>query len=182
MKRGRAKDTLTGGSGDVNPQHLQIISGAQTANDAFGSAVVGLPIPRFPIREGRQLVMEILGVTFSITAINFGVAFNTYFAALSTNPTTPASATAALADGRTLVSRLEYVQFAAGTTLHLEGDKYYDMTDNAGHGVLVATDNLYFYIDTVNTGNATFAVVADVEYRFKEVSLAEYVGIVQSQQ
>lgn len=57
----------------------------------------------------------------------------------------------------------------------------YDCTDGAGHGVLVATDNIYI---TMNTNGWQGAANADFKilYRFKEVSLVEYIGIVQSQQ
>lgn len=56
-----------------------------------------------------------------------------------------------------------------------------DLTDEAGHGILVATDNLYFVNYSAGTG-ATNGMVYVLTYRFKDVSLEEYIGIVQSQQ
>jgi hypothetical protein len=57
----------------------------------------------------------------------------------------------------------------------------FDMTDAAGHGVLIATDNMFVGLNTTN-----FVAVATVNikilYRMKNVTLAEYIGIVQSQQ
>lgn len=61
----------------------------------------------------------------------------------------------------------------------------YDLTDGAGHGILVATDFLYFSFSTVvgsgsATSQASFASCR-IKYRWKEVKLEEYIGIVQSQ-
>jgi len=58
-----------------------------------------------------------------------------------------------------------------------------DLTDGAGHGMLVATDNLYLTIFAASaTVPFTGAVTCKCMYRFKKVSLQEYIGIVQSQQ
>lgn len=59
----------------------------------------------------------------------------------------------------------------------------FDLTDGAGHGILVAVDKFYAQIHSTyvawgGTGGIDFKFL----YRFKKVSLAEYVGIVQSQQ
>lgn len=56
-----------------------------------------------------------------------------------------------------------------------------DFTDGAGHGVIVATDQLFYFFDTVGFG-APVAFWMRIWYRFKEVTLEEYIGIVQSQQ
>lgn len=69
-----------------------------------------------------------------------------------------------------------------------DGVDYHDLTDGAGHGVLIATDNIYFtlYSTCSATGTATTSVQANATlallYRFKRVNLQEYIGIVQSQQ
>ena len=56
-----------------------------------------------------------------------------------------------------------------------------DVSDGDGHGVLVATDNLFLDMVTGNFAGTT-AVQCRILYRWKEVSLEEYIGIVQSQQ
>lgn len=56
-----------------------------------------------------------------------------------------------------------------------------DMTDGAGHGFLIATDNLFAQVQSSGTGAAQ-AVAFKIYYRWKNVGLAEYIGIVQSQQ
>lgn len=69
-----------------------------------------------------------------------------------------------------------------------------DLTDESGHGVLVASDNLYLFVMGNESegvfGNGTTVdpllqgvdCTCEVLYRFKDVSLTEYIGIVQSQQ
>lgn len=65
----------------------------------------------------------------------------------------------------------------------------HDVTDGAGHGILVATDNIFvacnFTVASVfstTADTASGAASCNILYRFKEVALAEYIGIVQSQQ
>ena len=56
-----------------------------------------------------------------------------------------------------------------------------DLTDNAGNGMLVATDRIVIY-GANTSGTIAGTYVAKVLYRLKEVGIQEYVGIVQSQQ
>jgi len=56
-----------------------------------------------------------------------------------------------------------------------------DLTDGAGHGVLVATDKMYLSVWSESTGD-TNDVTCKILYRYKTVGITEYVGIVQSQQ
>jgi hypothetical protein len=65
----------------------------------------------------------------------------------------------------------------------------HDLTDGAGHGILIATDNIYLGVNaslsSFNLGDAdpiVGGVSANLIYRFKEIGLSEYIGIVQSQQ
>lgn len=82
-----------------------------------------------------------------------------------------------------------------GATLYLieefsadnEGVDIHDLTDGAGHGVLIATDSIWLtgFINGAVPDIGTTAAVnvyAEILYRFKKVSLQEYIGIVQSQQ
>ena len=182
MKRGKS-ESLTGGTGDVNPQNMKIVL-EQMATDAFAQNFTPLPIPRYPQQNGKQIVMEVLGVTFTPTQWTIATsATNKYFAQLSTNPNIPASIRAAVQDPRGIAHMFyQIITGATPNTFYKEGEYYIDLTDNAGHGLLIATDNIYGYITTEQTTGANFEVVVNIEYRFKQVSLAEYIGIVQSQQ
>lgn len=70
---------------------------------------------------------------------------------------------------------------AAGTYgVYVGQNEDHDITDHEGHGVLVGTDRLYIQV----SGSATFAVTCQfrILYRFRLVPLAEYIGMIQSQQ
>lgn len=185
MKRGRGpSESLTGGTGDVSPQQLVqtiVLSAANT----FTQAESGIPVVRLPTRKGKSIVMEILRV-------------RVLHPPLDTQPA--AGGTSALSViqlgtislGATDQTNVRNILFsenqwrgaftAAGTFESFAPlDRDYDMTDGAGHGVLVATDSIFTGATTAGwTAAATF--VLRIIYRFKEVSLEEYIGIVQSQQ
>jgi hypothetical protein len=57
----------------------------------------------------------------------------------------------------------------------------HDLQSNDGKGFLVAGDQLYFSFATSNTAGQSY-LCARVHYRFVDVTVQEYVGIVQSQQ
>lgn len=68
----------------------------------------------------------------------------------------------------------------------------HDLTDGDGHGVLIATDAIQLLISaritnqaTGGSGNVvldTATLLCEMLYRYKTVSLTEYIGIVQSQE
>lgn len=180
-RRTRGGDELTGGSRDVNPQTL-VLTTTQGGNDTSTIVQTGLPIPRLPIKRGRSLVIEILRMkmfqTNTTTTANGAI----YLFSLTTNPNLLANSTLAIEDPRAIalwwrqVNSQTAVGFAWAQT-----EKEIDLTDSAGHGILVATDNLFFAVYSATTGVANTGVCR-IEYRFKDVSLEEYIGIVQSQQ
>lgn len=181
MPKGRVSTELTGGSGDVNPQTLTLTT-TQTGNDASTIIQTGLPIPRLPIRRGRSLVIELLSVAFYHTNAPTIANAAAYLFSLTTNPNLLANSTLAIEDPRTLALWWRFInqQSAVGFSFS-QVEKYVDLTDESGHGILVATDNLFFAV--YSTGSAVTNVgVAKITYRFKDVSLEEYIGIVQSQQ
>jgi hypothetical protein len=82
----------------------------------------------------------------------------------------------------------EYVTLGSATlaptalTYYKEEDPIvHDLTDGAGHGLLLATDQLYLTISSFNFTNPNY-VSCKILFRYKTVSLTEYIGIVQSQQ
>ncbi len=182
MKRGRG-DQLTGGSGDVNPQEF-VVRATQTAADTTAQSQLPLPIPRFPTQPGKNLVIEALWVDYFHVNANFpgGAATSHTVAQISTNSTVPASVIAALIDPKVIDSWFKSEVVATGVGFG-EAFSYYhsDLTDQAGHGVLIATDNLFANVVSSNTGVAN-DVVMRIGYRWKTVTLTEYIGIVQSQQ
>lgn len=179
----RTRDTLTGGSKDVNPQ-IMVINVTQSGVDTPSGTAQALPIPRLPIAKGRSLVIELLAVTFINPSLYPGNVTHTYALTLSTNPAIPTNLLSAFSDPRALAIWHSYGYFLAATSeaaYQPKMEKHIDLTDEAGHGILVATDQIYLYCLTTATAQ-TNAGIARIEYRFKDVTLEEYIGIVQSQQ
>lgn len=183
-KRGRpSADTLTGGSKDVNPQEFVIV-GKQTGADATTVIAQPLPIPRLPTKPGKNLVIELLWVQyFWLTpAIPGAGAYNAIFPSLTTNPASPVFKQDVVNDVRALSSWQQYIQCATAVGYCIPITFFEEsLTDEAGHGILVATDTVFLRLFTQGTSLAN-EITCRFGYRFKEVELVEYIGIVQSQQ
>lgn len=186
MKRGR-DGSLTGGSGDVNPQWLST-SVTQSAADTTTTAQVNLPIQRLPTGgSSRAQVLEVLRVVF--TWPSYGV-----IGAVGESGDTMAGFLSTVSFGTTATTMSEPRVFAgfnnyqrgaftAGGTYGYVAQQEitFDLSDGQGHGLLIATDSIFFQANSGGTGSAnTFR--AKILYRMKNIGLAEYVGIVQSQQ
>lgn len=184
MKRGRKGDQLTGGTGDVNPQEMTFEL-TQTGADTSTIGKLNLPIPRLPTSPGRNLVIEILWVQYFDMNPNFPGAGNlsNVVAGVTTNVITPATQEAAVGDPKHLsvYKTMRYTIGAAANVGEVTAFFEEDLTDGAGHGILVASDSIYFFIFSLLSGVAQHFIWR-IGYRFKEVSLVEYIGIVQSQQ
>lgn len=183
MKRGR-KDQLTGGSGDVNPQILTVSPIQVGAADTSTVVQQPLPIPRFPTAQGRNLVMEFLAIDYyHLNPNTVPGQTQVNLLTITTNPALQPNATAALQDARLVDAWLKMRSSPAviADQIDLDVEGYQDLTDQAGHGILVAADNLYFGVYSAFTGVLNSYVVK-LWYRWKDVSLTEYIGIVQSQQ
>lgn len=178
---------ITGGTKDVNPQ---LLSGFVTMTAPNVQTVQQLPNPviRLPTQQGAAIVLELLKVYVDFPPIDVtNVAATRYtrsFVLATYNPGVGAEAT--LGDPR-VVAKLQqddYYAFTAGGTGGLTNSidpHVFDLTYGAGHGVLVATDSTFIQVNTTNfSGAGTYQY--KLLYRFKKVSLTEYIGIVQSQQ
>ena len=180
-------ELLTGGTGDVNPQYLHgrlTLSAANTVTNV----TIGTPIVRVgPQTGGGSIIMEVLKVfvdfpspdadAAAATDRNFGISFSTVDQGTGfTNFNDPRMFAMLNWDLRNAFT-------AAGTgLLNAKSDpQVYDMTDGAGHGILVATDNIFIQARTTGQAGAS-SFDFKILYRFKKVSLVEYIGIVQSQQ
>lgn len=212
-KRARSSSmSLTGGTNDVNPQYfkfpLQTSDGCPAAANTVNgyAATVPLPIGSFQqTSNGRATVMEILTVYF-IPHISMEVGTNSsklyidWVLATGSEPDAANIPVAALR-GMSLPRAI-----AAGHQVlwnNFNGNQenmwWMDLTDGAGHGVLVAAPTMSYAIREAQTGIAgsgsvvgnnvppsnAVSTITSYEvgflYRFKEVSLSEYIGIQQSQ-
>lgn len=184
MKRSRGGPSLTGGSGDVNPQWLKVTFD-MTGADAATTEQILLPVPKIP-QSGRSTIIEVLKVHWTPirdTTSSAVEVVERFLGKLSTK----SFGTAVISEAEgTLIDAIDVTDrgaFTAAGTYHsaLSFPIVHDLTDGDGHGVLVATDSLFVQADTAGyslTGSLTVWIL----YRFKNVGVMEYVGIVQSQQ
>lgn len=176
----------------MNPQWLAMTTIDPLAT--YADVETPIPIQRLPDRGGRSQVMEILKVEFGFGANSHLTIsalvdqfFNLY---LTTRSFLTSEPTAAQQTG-SLIAKYQWSHGTngAGTLTNAwvmgpaGGNMLFDLTDGAGHGVLVATDSLYFgAIQTAGASPITGNTTCRILYRWKNVGLAEYVGLVQSQQ
>lgn len=168
---------LTGGTGDVNPQILTA-SVIQSAADTTTSLEIPVPIARFQTKKGRSIVMEILKVKYDFgDIVTPGGAVN--IAALLSTAASPAGTIDPTVFSSTKLDGI--FATAVGFAYFPRGPFTDDLSDGAGHGFLVATDSMFLQLSSANTAIAN-TCVAKIYYRFKEVALEEYIGIVAGQQ
>jgi hypothetical protein len=189
MKRRRStarKDTLTGGTREYNPNWYKLLA-TQSANDTTTTTSFSLPVTRIP-QSGESTIIEVLGIKYvfeSSNIVNATAAFEIRSVTINLSTKNFGTGAIALNDG-TLVDTQEFAFLSAFTALgslaaHVPTTIYQPLDDGAGHGFLIATDNIYVQISSVST-TAINPVAVWLHYRFKTVDLEEYVYIVQSQQ
>ena len=184
-KRRRTSNTLTGGTGDVNPQFMTL-----QFTPAIPGVVQTVPfitaINRLPSTYQKLVVMEVLKVFYEYpdcppvaSAIEIA---RTCTMGVSTQDHGTTPITWAMPDVFSMNTRQLYGAFTALGSIVGQTDQMIvqDLTDGCGHGVLVATDTIYGQL----SGDVVFATHYKVKilYRMKNVTLTEYIGIVQSQQ
>jgi hypothetical protein len=183
MKRSRG-DSITGGTQDFSPQILTVAVTMSAAN-TFTQAQVALPVPKFNTRPNKSIVYEMLKVysDLPLKDNNFAAAGESSVAQAQIS--TVSQAAFASTDARTLffIQKEYRGAFTAAGSYGMVAIEPYtvDLTDGAGHGVLVGSDSIFMGVTTTNFAGAPTFVVK-ILYRFKEIGLSEYIGIVQSQQ
>lgn len=160
---------------DINPQWLKF-NAVQSGADATTTTTQALPVIR--AREGiTPTIVEVLKVAYIPGAVaevdsNIAVALGTKnFGATAVTTIDPS-----------LISHFDsFIRITTSGQIMPMFPYVQDLTDSAGHGVLVATDNIFAQISSTTT-SATNSCAIWILYRFKRVGTLEYVGIVQSQQ
>lgn len=178
-------DNLTGGTKDVNPQYIQSRVTLSAAN-TFTELELPMPLVRVgPQTSGTVIIMEFLRWYVDMPNIDQDAAAATSRTSGISLTTKSVTAFTTLNSATCIASLRKDTRncfTAAGTgVLEISTDPMtWDFTDGAGHGILFAGDNLFI---SAATANFTAAAVFDFKllYRFKKVSLQEYIGIVQSQ-
>lgn len=183
LKRGATSDTLTGGTKDVSPQLLTMVNVMTVAN-TYKEVQVPLPVNRYFAGKSKAIVIEILRLFFDLSEVDANPpavgGIISIQAQLSTASLTGINA----GDSRVFVKAEKIVRgaftaagsYATGATDPIT----IDLTDGAGHGFLVAGDQIFFGLGTSGFTAAGSGVIKAL-YRFKEIGLDEYIGIVQGQ-
>lgn len=182
----RRGGSLTGGTGDVNPQFFNMNLLQASANTTL-SEEFPIPRQRSPLPGGKSQVMEILKIFWNINPYEALAAVTEVEQRVTgVISTTSFGTTDAVLSNPRAIAVMEMKQqgaFTAGGTYDHIGPTIFvqDLTDGAGHGVLVATDSLFLQVQAANRDNPE-EIRVKILYRFKNVALEEYIGIVQSQQ
>jgi len=183
----RKSSSFGGGTGDINPQWFNM--SAATVGAAYSDVATTLPRERLPYGN-RSQVMEVLKVEFSAGTTQTVVPTAAVAASarfyLTTTTFATTEPTSAQMSGKVIARSSISVMATAGSTGQgaIDTIKMVDCTDGAGNGVLVATDQMFFGIIQTGATNPLTAgnVNCRILYRWKNVGLTEYIGIVQSQQ
>jgi len=185
-KRSRS-DILTGGTGDVNPDLFVtyispgILSNSTDQVAASMESRVPLPVQRLD-NKGKSMVMELLRVRYDPDWTFQGdQQYNTcFYISTATQVGTAANLIRIDTPGILALQRTTKAQSTAVGFETNQGPIEQDLTDGAGHGLLVATDNIYFGALAYQVSNGI--VGFQLTFRWKNIGVKEYVGIVQSQQ
>ncbi len=189
-KRRAIGDTLTGGTRDVNPQYLHGILTLSAANTTT-SITLGTPIVRVgtgSTTASQSIIMEVLKIFVDLPNSDKdpGATGTPQSATLVFMTTDPSTTAATFENPRLFAmarrqSRSSFTAAGTGAQNQEVEPIEIDLTDGAGHGILIATDNIFVQGQSVDM-TAAGVFRWKILYRFKEVSLVEYIGIVQSQQ
>lgn len=178
--------SLTGGTGDVNPQWFNMGAGAVSNAATWAEASQTIPRDIFVQGGNSKIVMEILKVQFILTGtttVSVGANGNTRMY-LSTTSWAAAEPTLVQQTGRVVAKKSAqhiYIGTSTGGAAE-ELEAIVDVTDGAGHGVLVAVDTLYVgVIGTASSGLSGGNVSARILYRWKKIGVNEFLGMIESQ-
>lgn len=182
-----SKRQITGGSMDLKPQVLHANVTQATVNQ-FTTATINSPFPRVQSTGNKATIMEVLKVYFFFGAEDATDLLSDFLLLLSTTQVIAngtAATTANLAttrdDPHVLAVATQNQALATNGAYVQQNPIVFDLTDGAGNGALLATDQFFLTIATVG---ATTAITgsAKILYRLYSAGVMEYVGIVQSQQ
>lgn len=183
-RKRRVVDSLTGGTGDVNPQWMFFFMDPAVSGTGQEWAVM-TPYNRLPRAGGKVTIMEVLKVEFQVpqAPVAGGAALDAH---LVCYVTTRAGGGSLSSNGLIANISVDYlVPTAALRGGYSTANRVYqvDVSDGAGHGMLIATDSIIFGgLGAASIWIAGTGAHVRLLYRFKTVSLEEYIGIVQSQE
>lgn len=170
-------------SHDIYPQYF-VVSLTLSGTDTATQGTINLPVPRIPT-SGKATIIELLWLEVNYTGFNpSSTANSSAYLGISTDDRTIDSTTlnTFTANPHTVATYI-YRQRAFGTATgayEVQWPFVINLQSNDGKGFLIAGDRLYISADSA-TSSAADTFVVRFFYRFVDVSINEYVGIVQSQ-
>jgi hypothetical protein len=173
-----SKRRRTNGNLDLYPNFM---SGRVTlsAANTYTTVTVNTPIPRLKTTQGRATVMELLWCDFYIDTIDLigngdAVQFQMSIGSVPTG-------VLFTNDTRTVFNAAWEVGFVTSGMSYYQRHHRWDFQSQDGYGYLLAADS--FHMSGASAGQAA-ANVFDwkLYYRFVDIPLSEFVGIVQSTQ
>lgn len=168
---------------DSFPQQLTIVNAISAAN-TYTQIETGVPINRLSVEDDKAWVIEISKIQLSCGLGSFDLGaseLEEILIQLSTSSLT----TINIGDPTVFWFhrsgvRIREITAASGITAVWNPESLmYDLTVN-GRGILVATDSVFCGIDSLNLASA-FTAVLKIYYKYVQIGIAEYVGIVQGQ-
>lgn len=170
-KRGRGGDMLTGGTKDVNPQYssIQVV---ESAANTFTQGTLNLPVLRGNMVGGKYQVIELLYAWLDLQT-NDGATGSGRTVALTT---TSQTAMQVLSNPDVVLMYNDLITITTSGLYVETNPKFYDFTDRAGHGIIIATESLFLsVIGTSQTAAQTAR--CRIFYRFKNVNVNEFIGL-----
>lgn len=168
---------MPGKARDVFPNYLSL-NLTQPAANALVTSQVFMPIPRIPMGKSAT-IMELLWMDLNVATNTLLGDMDKWYMSVSTGG--EPAAVISIADGNCVLAMSQEKQFTISgadiTTFPLR----YNMQSQDGHGYLLASDSLWFALDSVSLNTGTHMNIR-LHYRFVQVTIEEYIGIVQSQQ
>lgn len=170
-------------------QFLQIPSSNTEDQNQYRQVQVTLPINRLGQRKGKVVIIEVLKVFWALPGYPGGYSTPGQIAACQAQLSTTSQSNISNANSTVFAytqrswkgSNAGGPEASSDTSCTWTQPEVTDLTDGAGHGILIATDTIFFGFDTDSYPEAGVTFSARIYYRFKEVDLTEYIGIVQQQ-
>jgi len=135
-----------------------------------------MPIARMP-KQTRVQVIEITNIWLEYLLPLVATGDST-FSALSFRNFGTTEAT--LSNASVFFKHAEIGTIVTSGYVKFENIKQFDMTTGGGRGFLIATDSIFAQVGSASLGSAQVARYK-IWYRFVDVGLQEYIGIVQQQ-
>ncbi len=179
-KRRRKNNNNNNNNGDIFPNFLTGTV-TESGNDTFTTVLVNTPIPRIQTSRGgtKATVMELLWAELLIPNINLQLALSniTFQMVIGTVPNTIIS----FNNPRVFVEHRWDAHFTTSGLAITQQPFIYNMQSMDGHGYLLAAESFHTSIFSTNTGNSIIAEWR-MYYRFVDIPLSEFIGLVQSTQ